>query len=197
MANEDAERRALVTRGTGNVFADLGLFDAAERQAKLRLTRALNHVLEARKRSQERCGQGLGGDAGEDLCASSLQAGGLLRRTPDEPVDAARPGRRDRDSEEAALAEGCSDQRRGRVRGTAVNRKLLGFVVIVLLCAGCEPTVPHERSALTSAMGNNDMSISAAAMRTMVQHYGGPGLREALKNPNGTIRGRATPRGDR
>lgn len=35
------------------------------------------------------------------------------------------------------------------------------------------------------------MSISTAAMRKMVQRYGGPGLREALKNPNGTIRGRA------
>ena len=72
-----------------------------------------------------------------------------------------------------------------------MNRKLLGLVVIVLLCAGCEPTVPDERSVLTSAMGNNDMNISTAAMRKMVQRYGGPGLREALKNPDGTIRGRA------
>ena len=72
-----------------------------------------------------------------------------------------------------------------------MNRKFLGLVVIVLLCAGCEPTVPDERSALTSAMGDNDMSISTAAMRKMVQHYGGAGLREALKNRKGTIRGRA------
>jgi hypothetical protein len=72
-----------------------------------------------------------------------------------------------------------------------VNPKLIGVVVIVLLCAGCERTVPDERSALVSAMGDNDMSISTTAMRKMVQHYGGPGLREALKNPNGTIRGRA------
>jgi predicted XRE-type DNA-binding protein len=40
-----------VTRGTGNVFADLGFTDAAERQARLRLAHALNRVLEARKLS--------------------------------------------------------------------------------------------------------------------------------------------------
>ena len=72
-----------------------------------------------------------------------------------------------------------------------MKRKRLGLVVMVLLCAGCEPAVPDERSALTSAMGENDMSISTAAMRKMVQRYGGPGLRQALTNPNGAIRGRA------
>jgi hypothetical protein len=34
MASRNAERREPVTRGTGNVFADLGFPDAAERQAK-------------------------------------------------------------------------------------------------------------------------------------------------------------------
>jgi hypothetical protein len=42
MASKSAERREPVTRGTGNVFADLGFPDAAERQAKLRLAYALN-----------------------------------------------------------------------------------------------------------------------------------------------------------
>ena len=51
MANRNAEREP-VTRGTGNVFADLGFPDAIERHAKLRLAYALNHVLEARKLSQ-------------------------------------------------------------------------------------------------------------------------------------------------
>jgi predicted XRE-type DNA-binding protein len=37
-----------VSRGTGNVFADLGYPDAAERQTKLRLAYALNQVLERR-----------------------------------------------------------------------------------------------------------------------------------------------------
>src|SRR5262249_51087267 len=45
MASRNAERKDAVTRGTGNVFADLGFPDAAERQAKLRLAYALNQVL--------------------------------------------------------------------------------------------------------------------------------------------------------
>ena len=39
-----AERREPVTRGTGNVFADLGFPDAAERQAKLRLAYTLGNA---------------------------------------------------------------------------------------------------------------------------------------------------------
>jgi predicted XRE-type DNA-binding protein len=46
------ERTEAVTRGTGNVFADLGFPDAPERRAKLRLAHALNQVLEDRKLSQ-------------------------------------------------------------------------------------------------------------------------------------------------
>ena len=38
-----------ITRGTGNLFADLGYADADERQTKLRLAYAINSVL-ARKR---------------------------------------------------------------------------------------------------------------------------------------------------
>ena len=52
MASRNSEGREPITRGTGNVFADLGFPDAAERQAKLRLAYALNQVLEARKLSQ-------------------------------------------------------------------------------------------------------------------------------------------------
>ena len=60
MANRSADRRESVTRGTGNVFADLGFPDAAERQAKLRLAYALNQVLEARKLSQADAAKVLG-----------------------------------------------------------------------------------------------------------------------------------------
>jgi predicted XRE-type DNA-binding protein len=49
-----------VTRGTGNVFADLGYPDAAERQAKLRLAFALNQVMEDRKLSQPLAAKVLG-----------------------------------------------------------------------------------------------------------------------------------------
>ena len=41
-------RRPAVTRGTANVFVDLGFPDAVERQAKLRLAYALNQLLAAR-----------------------------------------------------------------------------------------------------------------------------------------------------
>src|SRR5258708_35256137 len=61
MASKSAEGKGPVTRGTGNVFADLGFPDAAERQARLRLAYALNQELEARKISQADGAQGLGG----------------------------------------------------------------------------------------------------------------------------------------
>jgi len=50
-----AKRRgesATITRGSTNVFEDLGYPDAAERQAKLRLAYTLNQILEARSLSQ-------------------------------------------------------------------------------------------------------------------------------------------------
>ncbi|HEX5107282.1 MAG TPA: helix-turn-helix transcriptional regulator [Vicinamibacterales bacterium] len=40
-----------MTRGTVNVFADLGFSDAIERKAKLRLAYALNQILAARQLS--------------------------------------------------------------------------------------------------------------------------------------------------
>src|SRR5438876_12321760 len=60
MASPNAERREPVTRGTGNVFADLGFPNAAERQAKLRLAYALNQVIEERKLSQADAAKALG-----------------------------------------------------------------------------------------------------------------------------------------
>ena len=60
MASKSAEGKEPVTRGTGNVFADLGFPDAAERQAKLRLAYALNQVLDGRKLSQADAAKVLG-----------------------------------------------------------------------------------------------------------------------------------------
>jgi predicted XRE-type DNA-binding protein len=51
MAKRRAESAA-ITRGSTNVFENLGYPDAAERQAKLRLAYALNKVLEKRELSQ-------------------------------------------------------------------------------------------------------------------------------------------------
>ena len=41
-----------ITRGSGNVFADLGMPDAEERQTKLRLAYALNAVIDRTRLSQ-------------------------------------------------------------------------------------------------------------------------------------------------
>lgn len=41
-----------ITRGSSNVFADLGYADAAERQIKTRLALAVNELLKARKLKQ-------------------------------------------------------------------------------------------------------------------------------------------------
>ena len=60
MAGRNPERRERVIRGSGNVFADLGFTDGAERQAKLRLAYALNQIVEARKLSQADAARVLG-----------------------------------------------------------------------------------------------------------------------------------------
>src|SRR4051812_18044590 len=49
-----------ITRGSNNVFEDLGYPDAAERQTKLRLAYALNRVLEDRQLSQADAAKVLG-----------------------------------------------------------------------------------------------------------------------------------------
>jgi predicted XRE-type DNA-binding protein len=60
VARRHSERGGRVTRGSGNVFADLGFADGAERQAKLRLAYSLNQVLEGRKLSQADAARVLG-----------------------------------------------------------------------------------------------------------------------------------------
>jgi predicted XRE-type DNA-binding protein len=48
-ASEAAES---ITRGTGNVFADLGYVDAEERRTRLRLAHAINGVIARRRLTQ-------------------------------------------------------------------------------------------------------------------------------------------------
>jgi predicted XRE-type DNA-binding protein len=64
MANPRAEaiRKAdeAVTRGSGNVFADLGYPDAEERQTKLRLAHAINSVITRRRLTQAAAAKKLG-----------------------------------------------------------------------------------------------------------------------------------------
>jgi predicted XRE-type DNA-binding protein len=49
-----------VTRGSGNVFADLGYADAEERQTKLRLAFAINQIVAAKRLSQSEAAKRLG-----------------------------------------------------------------------------------------------------------------------------------------
>ncbi len=60
MAGRSAEPHEAITRGTGNVFDDLGFPDAVERQAKLRLAYTLNQLLDARKLAQAEAAKVLG-----------------------------------------------------------------------------------------------------------------------------------------
>src|SRR5437588_594818 len=99
MAKRRAES-ATITRGTKNVFEDLGYPDAAERQAKLRLAYALNQVLEQRELSQSDAAKVLGvtptssGPAGSHFEAQvgasyllSMLTGGEPRGLPGMVID--------------------------------------------------------------------------------------------------------------
>lgn len=117
MAEGSAERRQRVTRGTGNVFADLGFRETVGRQAKLHLAYALNQVLDERELSQADAANVLGLTQPKVSALRHYKVGGLFHRTLDEPVDGARSGCRDRDSSKAALKEISKNQRRRRTDG--------------------------------------------------------------------------------
>lgn len=53
-------RAETITRGSGNVFADLGFPDAEERQTKLRLAFAINGIVEERGLTQAAAAARLG-----------------------------------------------------------------------------------------------------------------------------------------
>ena len=53
-------KKTSVTRGTTNVFADLGMPDAVERQTKTRLAYAINEILNKRKLKQREAANLLG-----------------------------------------------------------------------------------------------------------------------------------------
>ena len=61
MAKQGAKTsKADITRGSGNVFVDLNLPDAEERQTKLRLAYALNTVIDAHRLTQDMAAARLG-----------------------------------------------------------------------------------------------------------------------------------------
>ena len=51
-AKTSKSKARAITRGSGNVFADLGLADAEERQTKLRLAYVLNTIIDAKGLTQ-------------------------------------------------------------------------------------------------------------------------------------------------
>lgn len=59
-ANVKKAKNRGITRGTGNVFAELGFPDAEERQTKLRLAYALNTILDERRLTQTAAANRLG-----------------------------------------------------------------------------------------------------------------------------------------
>ena len=62
MARQTTSKRraASITRGSGNVFADLGFKDAEERQTKLRLAYAINGIIDERGLTQHAAATRLG-----------------------------------------------------------------------------------------------------------------------------------------
>ena len=54
------EHKARIVRSSGNVFADLALSDADERQTKVRLAVTINDVLDRRRLSQAEAARQLG-----------------------------------------------------------------------------------------------------------------------------------------
>jgi predicted XRE-type DNA-binding protein len=62
MAKASADQSAAeeITRGSDNVFADLGYADAEERQTKLRLAHALNQIVKRRRLTQAAAAKLLG-----------------------------------------------------------------------------------------------------------------------------------------
>ena len=60
MLKPRSERKEAIVRSSGNVFADLGLPEAGELQAKVRLALAINRIIERRRLSQTQAARQLG-----------------------------------------------------------------------------------------------------------------------------------------
>ena len=69
-----------VVQSSGNVFADLGLKDADEKQTKVRLAVAVNQILRARKLSQVVAAHMLGIKQPKDFGSGKLQEGPKVLR---------------------------------------------------------------------------------------------------------------------
>jgi len=79
MANKSVETMddEAITRGTGNVFADLGYADADERQTKLRLAHAINGVIARRRLTQAAAADKLGASQPKVSALANYKLGGF------------------------------------------------------------------------------------------------------------------------
>ena len=68
---------AAVVPSSGNVFADLGMADADERQTKVRLAFAINRILEQRRLSQAEAALKLGVNQPKVSALSNYRLGGF------------------------------------------------------------------------------------------------------------------------
>ncbi|HXQ42453.1 MAG TPA: helix-turn-helix transcriptional regulator [Candidatus Udaeobacter sp.] len=66
-----------ITRGTGNVFADLGYADAEERQTKLQLAYALNGVIAGQRLTQAMAANRLGINQPKVSALANYKLGGF------------------------------------------------------------------------------------------------------------------------
>src|ERR1700732_1952846 len=92
-----------ITRGTGNVFADLGYADAEERQTKLRLAHAINGVIARRLLSQAAAAEKLGINQPKVSALANYKLDGFSVERLMTFLTALDQGRGDRDQEQAAV----------------------------------------------------------------------------------------------
>jgi predicted XRE-type DNA-binding protein len=85
-----------ITPSSGNVFADLQLPDAEEKQTKVRLAVAINQIIESARLSQAAASEALKGKSAENFRAGELSVGRMFRGKTDEFSQCARAGCRNR-----------------------------------------------------------------------------------------------------
>ena len=104
-----------MTRGTANVFADLGFPHAIERQVRLRLAFALNQLLAGRQLSPIEAAKVLGVTRVEGAALRHYKLANLSLRRLMNLLTALDRGCRNRDSPKAEFPEGRPDYGRHRL----------------------------------------------------------------------------------
>jgi predicted XRE-type DNA-binding protein len=118
MARQSAERDETITRGTGNVFADLGYSDADERWTKLRLAQAINAIVDKRRLTQAAAATLLGVNQPKVSALANYRVDGFsVERLMIFP-DGAQSRRGDRHLQAAEIAKRGADFGEGSVAAT-------------------------------------------------------------------------------